>query len=80
MLKRKPANEKNKMFLFYVGKNKPKQFNIDLESATETLIKEDNKMFVKKLSGRIYRMLDCKSCTKVENTPENKEIFVLRTY
>ena len=76
MLKRKPANKKNQMFLFYVGKSKPKQNNIDLESATEILIKEDNKMVVKRLSGRIYRMLDSKSYTKFDDTPENKEIFV----
>ena len=65
------------MLPHYVGKYEPKQYNIDFEPAREILRKEDYKMVVKIRSERIhYTMMDCKTYTKNENIPENKEIFI----
>ena len=76
MLKRKPPNQYNQMLPCYVGKYDPKQNNIDFDSAKEVLMKEDNKMIVKRRFERIYNMMDHKSYTKNEDIPENKEIIV----
>ena len=48
MLKRKPANENDQMLPYYEGEYKPKQNNIDFESAREISMKEDHKMFVER--------------------------------
>ena len=42
------------MFPCYEGKYEPKQNNIDFESAKEVLMKEDDKMVVKRRFERIY--------------------------
>ena len=77
MLKRKPPNEYHQMLPHYVGKYEPKQNNIDFESAKDILMKEDEKMVVKRRFERIYNMmLDFKSYIKYEDIPENKEIFI----
>ena len=77
MLKRKPPNEKYQMLPHYVGKYEPKQNNIDFESAKDILMKEDDKMVVKRRFERIYNMmLDFISYIKYEDIPENKEIFI----
>ena len=77
LLKRKPPNEQHQMLPHYVGRYEPTQNNIDFESAKEILMKEDNKMVIKRRFERIRNMmLDCKSYTKNEDIPENKEIFV----
>ena len=76
-LKRKPPNEKHQMLPNYVGNYEPVQNNIDFESAKEILMKEDNKMIVKRRFKRIRNMmLDFKSYIKYEDIPENKEIFI----
>ena len=72
MLKMKPSNKKNQMLNFYKSYYKPKQNIIGLESAREIFMKEDKKMIVKSCFERIYKMLECKSYTKFEDTPENK--------
>ena len=64
------------MLLYYEGQNKPKQNNIDFESAREILMLEDYKMVVKRRFVRIYNMMECKSYMKNEDIPENKEIFI----
>ena len=65
------------MLPYYVGKYEPKQNNIDFESAKDILMKEDDKMVVKRRFERIYNMmLDFKSYIKYEDIPENKEIFI----
>ena len=64
------------MLPFYGGKYEPKQNNIDFESSTEILMREDYKKVVKKPFERIYDMMECKSYMKIEDVPENKEIFV----
>ena len=72
MLKRKPRNEHCQMLPYYVGKYEPRQNNIDFESAREILMKENNKMVVKRRFERIHNMmLDCKSYSKNEEIPEN---------
>ena len=77
MLKRKPPDEYHQMLPHYVGKYEPKQNNIDFESAKDILMKEDEKMVVKRCFERIYNMmLDFKSYIKYEDIPENKEIFI----
>ena len=77
MLKRKPPNQYHQMLPYYIGKYEHKQNNIDFESAKDTLMKEDNKMLVKRRFERIYNMmLDFKTYIKYEDIPENKEIFV----
>ena len=77
MLKRKPSNEYHQMLPYYVGKYEPKQNNIDFESAKDILMKEDDKMVVKRRFKRIYNMmLDFKSYIKYEDIPDNKEIFI----
>ena len=77
MLKRKPPNEYHQMLHHYVGKYEPKQNNIDFGSAKDILMKEDEKMVVKRRFERIYKvMLDFKSYIKYEDIPENKEIFI----
>ena len=47
MLKRKPANEYHQMLRKYEAKYEPRQNIIDVESAKEILMKEDDKMVVK---------------------------------
>ena len=64
------------MLPYYVGNYEPIQNNIDFESAKEILMKEDNKMIVKRRFERIRNMMDYKSYTKNEDIPENKEIFI----
>ena len=65
------------MLPHYVGKYEHKQNNIDFESAKNILMKEDNKMIVKRRFERIYNMMmDFKSYIKYEGIPENKEIFI----
>ena len=76
MLKRKPPNENHQMLPYYVGKYEPKQNNIDFESAREILMKEDDKMVVKRRFERINNMMESKSYTKNEDISENKEIFI----
>ena len=77
MLKRKPPNQYHQMIPHYVGKNEPKQSIIDFESAKDILMKEDDKMVVKRRFERIYHMMmDFKSYIKYEDIPENKEIFI----
>ena len=61
MLKRKPPNENHQMLHHYEGKYAPKQNNIDFESAREILLKEGDKMVVKRRFERIFNMtMDCK--------------------
>ena len=54
--KRKPANERYHMLHYYEGENKPKQNNLDFESAREILLKEDYKMVVKRHFEMINNM------------------------
>ena len=62
MLKRKHPNEYHQMLPHYEGKYDPKQNNIDFDSAKDILMKEDDKMVVKRRFERIHNMmLDCKS-------------------
>ena len=76
MLKTKPPNEHHQMLPYYEGVYKPKQKNIDFESAREFLMKRDYKMVEKRRFERITDMITCKSYLKYEDIPENKEIFV----
>ena len=77
MLKRKPPNEYHQMLPHYEGAYAPKQNNIDFESPKEVLMKEDDKMIVKRRFERIFNMMmDCKLYIKNEDISENKEIFV----
>ena len=78
MLKRKAPNEYHQMLPHYEGDYKPKQSNIDFESAGETLMKEEFKKFVKRRFERINNMMECKSYMKNEDIPENKKILVYR--
>ena len=76
MLKRKPPNEKHQMLPHYEGKYEPRHINIDFKSAKDILMKEDDKMVVKRRFERIRNMMDYKSYIKYEDIPENKEIFI----
>ena len=76
MLERKPPNENHQMLPHYEGEYKPKQSNIDFESAKEISMKKDYKMVVKRRFERINKMMKCKSYMKNEDIPENKEIIV----
>ena len=83
ILKRKPPNEYHQMLPHYEGVYKPKQNNIDFESAREFLIKKkDYKMVATRRFGRIYNMMDCSSYIKNEYISENKELIFLwiKTY
>ena len=71
MLKRKPANEYYQLLPYYIGEYKPKQNNIDYECARKILMKEDDKMFVKRRFERISNMMECKSYIKNEDISEN---------
>ena len=64
------------MLPHFEGKYEPKQNNIDFESAREVLMKEDDKMVLKRHFERINKMIACKSCIKYEDTPEKTEIFI----
>ena len=46
-----------------------------MESATETRVKENDKMVVKRCFERIINKIVCKSYIKNEDIPENKEMF-----
>ena len=75
MVKRKPANEYHQMLPYYDEKIVPKQIKIDFQSA-RGILKEDDKMVVRRQFERINIMMDCNLYTKYEDIPENKEIFV----
>ena len=65
------------MLHYYEGKYETRQNTIEFESAKEILMKEDYKMVVQRRLERVFNMMmDCKSYTKNEDIPENKEIFV----
>ena len=53
MLRRKSANEYYQMRSYCKSENEPKQNNIDFESERIFLIKEDDKMVVKRRFERI---------------------------
>ena len=76
MLKRKPPNKYHQMLPNYEGVYEPKQNEIDFESSREVLMKEDNKMIVKRPFERTNNMMECKSYIKNEEISENKEIFI----
>ena len=75
-LKRKPPNEYHQMLPYYEGIYEPKENNIDLESAKNILMKEDDKMIKQRRFERIYNSIESMTYTKYENTSENKEIFI----
>ena len=75
MLKAKPTNEYYQMRPYYVGEYEPKQKNIDLESAIESLLKGDDKMVVKRCSERIYNIMESKIYMKNENYWKQREIY-----
>ena len=64
------------MLPYYIGEYEPKQDDIDFEPAGEILTREDDKTFVKRRFDGIYNVTDCKSYTKNEDLPDNKEIFI----
>ena len=76
MLKKLPPNEKHQMLHYNIGEYEPRQNIIDFEYAREILMKEDDKMVVKRRSERIYNMMEHKSYNKHEDVPGNKEIFI----
>ena len=76
MSKRKPANEFHQMLPCYEGKYVPRQNSIDFEPARKNLVKEDDKMVVRRRFERTNIMIACKSYIKFEDIPENKGIFV----
>ena len=76
MLKRKPPNKQHQMLPHYVGKYEPKQNNNNFESAKIILMKEDNKMILKRRFEKRYDAIESMSYTKYENITENKEIFI----
>ena len=79
MLKIKPPNEQHQRLPHYKGVYEPRHINIDFESAKEILMKEDNKMIVKRRFERIYNMMmDFKSYIKYEDIPKTKKyLFIL---
>ena len=77
MLKRKPPNEQHQMLPYYEGVYEPRHIKIDFESAKDILMKEDDKMVVKRRFERIYNMMmDFQSYIKYEDIPENKEKII----
>ena len=76
MLKKTPPNEYHQLLPRYNGGYKPQQKNIDFESAKEILMKEDDKMVVKRRFERTNNLITRKSYIKNEGITENKEIFV----
>ena len=64
------------MLPYYIGEYEPNKKYIDSESAREIVIKEENKMVVKRRFERIYNMMECKSYMKNEDILENKELIV----
>ena len=76
MLKRKPPNEYQQMLPHFVGNDEPRQNIIAFESAKEILMKEDDKMVVKRRFERIYNAIEIMTYTEYENIPENKEILI----
>ena len=64
------------MLPHYISEYESKQKNIDFESARESLMKEGNKMVVKRRFERLHNMMECISYMKNEDIPENKEIIV----
>ena len=85
MINRKPPNEFYQLLPWYVGKccskeqlNTARQNNIDFESASELLLKADNKMVEKRRFERIYITIESQSYIKHEDVHEIKEIFIYR--
>ena len=64
------------MLPYYIGEYEAKQNKIDFESARKILMKEDDKMVVKRRFERICNTIECKSYMKNEDIPENKEIYL----
>ena len=71
-----PPNEYQQMFCHYEGIYEPRQYNIDFKTAKEILMKNIDKMFVKRRFERIYNAIETVNCTKYEDFFENKQIFV----
>ena len=76
MLEKKPANEYYQLLHYCHGQYEPRQNNIDLESARETLMKEDDKMVAKRRFESRKNLMEVNSNPKNEETPENEEIFI----
>ena len=79
MLKRKPANEYRQILC--ISEYEPKRNiikNDNLNRAITCIISKrsfDIKMLVKRQFERTYNAIETMSCSKYEDTPENKEIF-----
>ena len=76
IMKMKPANQDHQLLPYFDGKYETKQNKSAFESVRKDLMKEDGKMVLTRRFERIYKMMDCKSYTKIEDNPENKEIFI----
>ena len=82
-MKRKPPDDYYQLLSLYVGEsssreqvNTLRQKNVDFQSAKEILMKEDDKMIVKRRFERIYNAIESMADTKYEDIPENKEVIV----
>ena len=64
------------MVSYCEGKYEPKQNDFDFDSTRKILMKEKDKMVVKRRFERINDMITCKLYINYENNPENKEISI----
>ena len=78
MLKRKPPNEYHQVLPQNEGVFKPKQNIIDFRPAREISTEEHYRKVVKRRFERVNNMMECKSCIKNEDIPENKKDNCLR--
>ena len=76
MSKRQPPNEYHQMLPLYECIYKPKQNNLDSESARDISMKKDDEIVEKRQFERINDIITCISHIKYEDFPENKEIFI----
>ena len=63
------------MLPYCEGKYERRQNNIDFETARKNLMKEDDKMILKRGFERINNRKVCKSFIKSEDIPQNKQIY-----
>ena len=69
------------MLPHYEGKYEPKQKNNDFDSARQILMKEDDKMIVKRRFDRIFYMMQSKWYIKKRKILRKREIYLwIQTY
>ena len=77
MLKRQPFNENHQMLPYYEGEYEFRQNIIDFESAKEILMKEDDRMVLKRRFQRIYNAIERRLTRNTKMFLKTKRFFFM---